>query len=95
MVPRSSSVRALGSLAPPCTRAEGVGDVARHGGYLVPSRPPPLTRFNMQALTLPAVRRPGRSGATVFFFFSNRLGCTGSLLVSLAVTAILVLIFLL
>ena len=26
----------------------------------------------------------------VFFFFSNRLGCLGSLLLSLAVTAILV-----
>jgi len=32
----------------------------------------------------------------MFFFFSNRLGCLGSLLVSLAVTAvILVLVFLL
>jgi hypothetical protein len=29
----------------------------------------------------------------VFFFFSNRLGCLGSLLVSLVVTAIIVLVF--
>jgi hypothetical protein len=29
----------------------------------------------------------------VFFFFSNRLGCGGSILLSLAVTAILLLIF--
>jgi len=30
----------------------------------------------------------------VFLFFSNRLGCLGSLLISLAVTAVLLLIFL-
>lgn len=30
----------------------------------------------------------------VFFFFSNRVGCLGSLLISLAVTAVLLLIFL-
>ncbi len=36
-----------------------------------------------------------RSGvpAPVFFFFSNRLGCLGSLLISVALTAILLLIF--
>jgi hypothetical protein len=28
----------------------------------------------------------------VFFFFSNRLGCAGSILLSLAVTALLVLL---
>ena len=28
----------------------------------------------------------------MFFFFSNRLGCAGSLLLSLAVTALLVLL---
>jgi hypothetical protein len=28
----------------------------------------------------------------MFFFFSNRLGCAGSLLLSLAITAILVLV---
>lgn len=28
----------------------------------------------------------------MFFFFSNRLGCAGSLLVSLAVTALIVLL---
>ena len=31
----------------------------------------------------------------MFFFFSNRLGCAGSLLLSAAVTAILLLIFVL
>jgi hypothetical protein len=31
----------------------------------------------------------------MFFFFSNRLGCLGSLLVSLAVTAVLLAIFVL
>jgi hypothetical protein len=29
----------------------------------------------------------------MFFFFSNRLGCLGSLLLSIAVTAILIAIF--
>jgi len=29
----------------------------------------------------------------MFFFFSNRLGCVGSLLLSLFVTAVLVLLF--
>jgi len=29
----------------------------------------------------------------VFFFFSNRLGCLGSLLVSAAITVVLLLIF--
>jgi hypothetical protein len=29
----------------------------------------------------------------MFFFFSNRLGCAGSLMLSLAVTAVLVLVF--
>jgi hypothetical protein len=31
----------------------------------------------------------------MFLFFSNRLGCAGSLLVSLAITALLLLIFVL
>ncbi len=31
----------------------------------------------------------------MFFFFSNRLGCAGSLLLSAAVTAVLLLIFVL
>ena len=31
----------------------------------------------------------------MFLFFSNRLGCLGSVLISLAVTAILVIVFLL
>lgn len=30
----------------------------------------------------------------MFFFFSNRLGCAGSLAVSLGVTALIVLLFL-
>jgi hypothetical protein len=29
----------------------------------------------------------------MFFFFSNRLGCVGSLLLSLAITGVLLLIF--
>jgi hypothetical protein len=29
----------------------------------------------------------------MFFFFSNRVGCLGSLLISLAVTGLLVLLF--
>jgi hypothetical protein len=29
----------------------------------------------------------------MFFFFSNRLGCAGSLLLSLAVSAVLLLVF--
>jgi hypothetical protein len=32
---------------------------------------------------------------SMFFFFSNRLGCMGSLLVSLAITGILLVIFVL
>ena len=31
----------------------------------------------------------------MFFFFSNRLGCAGSLLLSVAVTAMLLLLFVL
>ena len=31
----------------------------------------------------------------MFFFFSNRLGCAGSLLLSAAITALLILVFLL
>ena len=31
----------------------------------------------------------------MFFFFSNRLGCAGSLLISLAITGLLLLIFVL
>ena len=37
-----------------------------------------------------ASRRPGRvSGDLVFFFFSNRLGCLGSLVVSAVLTLLL------
>jgi len=38
---------------------------------------------------------PASGGNRVFFFFSNRLGCMGSLLISLAATAILIAIFVL
>jgi hypothetical protein len=41
------------------------------------------------------VRAPVPMEAPMFLFFSNRLGCLGSVLVSLAVTAILVVVFLL
>jgi hypothetical protein len=34
-------------------------------------------------------------GKRMFFFFSNRLGCLGSLLLSVAVTAVLLVIFVL
>jgi len=34
-----------------------------------------------------------RGAILVFFFFSNRLGCLGSLLLSVAVTVVLLLIF--
>lgn len=32
-------------------------------------------------------------GAAVFFFFSNRLGCLGSLLISAVLTLVLLLVF--
>jgi hypothetical protein len=38
------------------------------------------------------VRRAGHAPELVFVFFSNRLGCLGSLLVSVVLTAILLLI---
>ena len=42
------------------------------------------------------LREPVRGyGPHVFFFFSNRLGCAGSLLVSLLVTAVIIAIFVL
>ena len=41
------------------------------------------------------VRTTARRRHRLFFFFSNRLGCMGSLLVSLAATAILIAIFVL
>lgn len=37
-------------------------------------------------------RRPAGQGGDVFFFFSNRLGCLPSILLSLAVTAVLLLL---
>jgi hypothetical protein len=38
---------------------------------------------------------PGGHNAVVFLFFSNRLGCLGSLLLSAAVTLVLLAIFVL
>ena len=51
-------------------------------------------------LLVPArtIVKPGSNGRTygyhclVFFFFSNRLGCLGSLMLSLVVTALIVLL---
>jgi hypothetical protein len=43
-------------------------------------------------VALPHPRRKEKDPA-MFLFFSNRLGCGGSLLVSLVITAILLLIF--
>ena len=37
-------------------------------------------------------RRLAGHGVVVFLFFSNRLGCLGSLLLSLVVTALLVMV---
>jgi hypothetical protein len=34
-----------------------------------------------------------KTGATMFFFFSNRLGCLGSILVSALLTLLLLLLF--
>lgn len=36
---------------------------------------------------------PPTPGAHMFFFFSNRLGCAGSILLSVALTAVLLLVF--
>jgi hypothetical protein len=42
---------------------------------------------------VPGFPVPGRgTGAAMFFFFSNRLGCAGSLLVSALVTAVLLVV---
>lgn len=38
-------------------------------------------------------RRSGGSPLVMFFFFSNRLGCLPSLLLSIGVTVVLLLIF--
>jgi hypothetical protein len=53
---------------------------------------PPGAAFMLSA---PDRRSPvdHHTGATMFFFFSNRLGCAGSILLSLAVTAVLLLVF--
>lgn len=41
----------------------------------------------------PRTDRQTPKESLMFLFFSNRLGCVGSLLISLAVTALLLLIF--
>jgi hypothetical protein len=62
-------------------------------------------RFNLllSMITLGGSRFHGHNGREgggegyaggVFLFFSNRVGCLGSLLISLAVTAVLLLVFL-
>ena len=38
-------------------------------------------------------REPFITGAPMFFFFSNRLGCLGSILVSVLLTLLLLLLF--
>jgi hypothetical protein len=40
----------------------------------------------------PVPERPTREARTMFFFFSNRLGCAGSLFLSAVVTVLLLLI---
>jgi hypothetical protein len=45
-------------------------------------------------LTFRPKDRDKERGHPVFFFFSNRLGCLGSLLISVVLTAVLLLIFL-
>lgn len=57
-------------------------------GHPVPPRADGAGRPARVALTA-AVSHDG----SVFFFFSNRLGCLGSILVSLVVTAVLVILF--
>jgi hypothetical protein len=44
---------------------------------------------------MPGSAVPMQRNLTMFLFFSNRLGCGGSLLVSLLITALLLLIFVL
>ncbi|MEI2784671.1 MAG: hypothetical protein V9E82_03065 [Candidatus Nanopelagicales bacterium] len=75
-------------------------------GYLVSRglaevRQPRLVRRRQPVI--PLRRRPGNTraaspsgakGSTMFFFFSNRLGCGTSLLISLAISALLLLVFL-
>jgi hypothetical protein len=61
-------------------------------GRNVPSAWPPgtgdLARLGGASAWL--VREPDGSGDAVFVFFSNRLGCLGSLLVSAVVTLVLI-----
>jgi hypothetical protein len=55
---------------------------------------PPLCQSSPRASSSPGAssgKRPG-TGCGVFFFFSNRLGCFGSLLVSAVLTLILLVI---
>jgi hypothetical protein len=52
-------------------------------------RPPSPTAWSGPTTARTSDEAEGYSGG-VFLFFSNRLGCAGSLLVSLAVTVVLV-----
>ena len=68
----------------------------RHQGGILrarPARPPGLHSAPGRVCPISQVS-PAASGHTgqVFFFFSNRLGCLPSILLSLAVTAVLLLL---
>jgi hypothetical protein len=54
------------------------------------SASPPRTSSESQPVSAPA---PGVATFGVFLFFSNNLGCGGSLLVSAVVTLVLLLLF--
>lgn len=48
----------------------------------------------MSILPLPAGHRHGgRKDINMFFFFSNQLGCLGSIVLSIVVTLVLLLVF--
>lgn len=53
---------------------------------------PRLARRWTDAAVRPHDLRPRAERGSVFFFFSNRLGCAGSILVSVVLTVILLLV---
>src|SRR5436853_3596859 len=65
----------------------------RSTGPVVTSATSPRPAVDHPAICFPHIRRD-KAGTThgVFLFFSNRLGCLGSLIVSAAVTLLLLLI---
>src|SRR4051794_29204079 len=73
--------------APPVPTAPIVGQPrwTSTGGRV----PPPGTRTAVGAPVRRAPPGTGRHAGAVFLFFSNRLGCFGSLLLSLALTLLL------